>query len=181
MKRKRDAAVPSDPERRPSPTQSTTQTAAVVPESAFPVEVEPAAKFISTANVDPQPPAAPASISAPTSTPTPIPASTVARQYPQTPLERFGSEGIILRNKLEAYAKTVVWAMQLKPSEPLVSEGMLHYLVTTVPRTIEEFRRAPGMQRLMKACETVKMDVWRTFEKWTGNDRPGPSAGSRPG
>ncbi|KAI0438262.1 hypothetical protein F4803DRAFT_104459 [Xylaria telfairii] len=183
LKRKRDIAVPSDPKRRPSPPRSTTQTAASVLESVSPVKAEPAAELMPTTHVNPKPLAVPASVSAPTSTSTPtltpISASTVPRQYPQTPLERFGLEGIILRNKLEAYAKTVVWAMQLKPSEPLVSEGMIHYLVTTVPQTIEEFRRAPGMQRLMKACETVKMDIWRTFAKWTRNDRPGPSAGSR--
>ncbi|KAI1751848.1 hypothetical protein F4782DRAFT_170100 [Xylaria castorea] len=182
LKRKRDIAVPPDPERRPNPLQSATQTAASIPEPMYPVKAEPAVELMSTNDVEAKPPALAVSILAqtlPTLPLVPIPTSTVVRHHLQTPRGRSGLEKTILRNKLEAYVKSVVWAMQLKPNEPLVSEGMLHYLITTVPRTIEEFRCAPGMPRLMKACETVKMDVWRTFEKWTRDDRPGPSAGSR--
>ena len=85
----------------------------------------------------------------------------------QTPLENMSRERMLLRKKLEAYVKSVIWAMHPKPSSPLVSGDTLQYLVTTMPQTIEEFRSVPGMQRLTKVCEVMKMDIWRTFEKWT--------------
>ncbi|KAI1740336.1 hypothetical protein F4680DRAFT_116358 [Xylaria scruposa] len=152
LKRKRHVAVPSAPERQLNLPQSTTQVAVSLPELVPPIKLEPATVLASTYS--------------------PIPASTVGREHLQTPPGRSGWEKTILRNKLEAYVKTVIWTMQPKPSDPLISEDMLHYLVNAVPRTLEEFRRAPGMQRLMKACESVKMDIWRTFEKWTRDDRP---------
>ncbi|GAP88782.1 putative 3 -5 exonuclease helicase [Rosellinia necatrix] len=107
----------------------------------------------------------------PKTTPTPVLPTTTApstsRSHPQTPSETPALEQTILRKKLEAYIKSVVWAMHLEPTERLVSEDTLRHLVTTIPRTMEEFRRIPGIQRLTRACEAVKMDVWRTFEKWT--------------
>ncbi|TRX88756.1 hypothetical protein FHL15_010326 [Xylaria flabelliformis] len=141
LKRKRDVAVPSDLERQLNLPQDATRIAASLP----------------------------ASISVSTYPPVPIPASTVGRQHLQTPPRRFGLAES-LRNKLEAYINGVVWAMQLKPSDPLISEDMLHYSVNAVPQTIEEFRRA---QRLMKTCETVRMDIRRTIEKRTQDDRSG--------
>ncbi|KAI0548415.1 hypothetical protein F4679DRAFT_551070 [Xylaria curta] len=136
LKRKRDVTIPSTPESQPNPPQNATQTAASLPEPLSPI--------------------VPASTSAST---LPIPASTVGRQHLETP-PVLGLEKTILRNKLEAYVKTVIWTMQLKPSEPLISEDMLYYLVNAVPRTLEEFSRVPGIQRLMKACESVKMDIF---------------------
>ncbi|KAI1827128.1 hypothetical protein F4861DRAFT_433278 [Xylaria intraflava] len=76
-------------------------------------------------------------------------------------------ERMILRKKIEAYIKSVIWAMQPKPTGPLASEDTLLYLVNTLPRTKEEFRRGPGVKRLIEACEAVNMDVWGVFEKWT--------------
>ncbi|KAI0452503.1 hypothetical protein F5B21DRAFT_526778 [Xylaria acuta] len=108
LKRKRDVAVPSDTGRQSSPPQSGTQAAAPILEPVSPVKVEPAVELMSATNVDAKPPSVPAFTSAPTSTLAPIPASTAARQHLQTPLGRFGWERTTLRNKLEAYIKSVV-------------------------------------------------------------------------
>ncbi|KAJ8113648.1 hypothetical protein ONZ43_g5109 [Nemania bipapillata] len=93
--------------------------------------------------------------------------------------ESLSRERTLLKRKLEAYIRSVERALRPAPPTPtetLASEGMLHYLITTVPRTMEEFRRAPGMPRLLKACEAARMDVWRAFEKWTQNPRGGAGA-----
>ncbi|KAI0434959.1 hypothetical protein F5Y09DRAFT_294317 [Xylaria sp. FL1042] len=121
-------------------------------------------------------PVAPAPILIPTSTPTL--AGIASNPHVQEQSERLGLERIVLRNKMEAYVKTVVWAMQPKPTEPLLSENTLHYLINTLPQTIEEFHRVPGIQRLTKACEAVKMNIWRTFEKWIRSPGLDSSAGS---
>ncbi|KAI1430839.1 hypothetical protein GGR50DRAFT_700894 [Xylaria sp. CBS 124048] len=102
---------------------------------------------------------------APISTP-PLPSSGAVAP-PQTTAKTPGWERVILRKKLDAYVKRVIWAMNPKPTEPLASENAFSYLVTTLPRTKDEFRRVPGMQRLVQVCEVVNMDVWRAFESWT--------------
>ncbi|KAI1358728.1 hypothetical protein F5Y08DRAFT_350472 [Xylaria arbuscula] len=92
--------------------------------------------------------------------------------------ENLSRDQMFLRKKLEAYVKSVMWAMHSKPTEPLISQDTLRYLTTTLPQTVEEFRAVPGIQRLTKACAMVKMDIWRTFEKWTRGTALAPPGAS---
>ncbi|KAI1202749.1 hypothetical protein F5X97DRAFT_285565 [Nemania serpens] len=169
LKRKRDIVAPADFTSQRDRSAGTAAMPILITEPWSPVKLEPATELIPATEPRPHQPATPASISVTTPALPPSSASTVPRPHAQAALDNTGWEKVILRNKLEAYVKSVVWAMHPKPIEPLVSEATLQYLITTVPRTIDEFRRAPGIQRLVKACEVVKMDVWRTFEKWTRN------------
>ncbi|KAI0873822.1 hypothetical protein GGS24DRAFT_374417 [Hypoxylon argillaceum] len=124
----------------------------------------------------------PAPRPAPPSTPMRTRSSTAARlPHPHLSPESLARERALLRRKLEAYIKSVVRALRTPPTEALASESMLQYLVTTVPRTVEEFRRAPGVWRLLRACEMVRMDVWRAFQKWTRTPRvlPGGAGAER--
>ncbi|KAI1115718.1 hypothetical protein F5Y14DRAFT_449829 [Nemania sp. NC0429] len=169
LKRKRDIVAPTDHIYQRDRSAGFARMPIPIPRALTPVKLEPPREVIIIADSEPQQPA----LSAPTSVPAlPFPsclASTASRAYTQAPPENTGLEKVILRNKLEAYVKSVVWAMHPKPIEPLVSEATLQYLITAIPRTVDEFRRAPDIQRLVEACEIVKMDVWRTFEKWTRN------------
>ncbi|KAJ8129832.1 hypothetical protein O1611_g3799 [Lasiodiplodia mahajangana] len=174
LKRKRDAVAPSGPQVQQNRSQPVIQAPVLIPDSPPPVKAEPVREPPSITNSEPKPPRTPTSRPVPMSTLTRSRALTASRLRPQLPPERLALERALLKRKLEAYIKSVVRALRPSPTEPLASESMLQYLVTTVPRTIEEFRRAPGMQRLMQACETVKMDVWRAFEKWTQNPRAAP-------
>ncbi|KAI1167026.1 hypothetical protein F5B18DRAFT_518707 [Nemania serpens] len=193
LKRKRDIVAPADPKPQRDRSAGTAQMPILIPEPQPPVKLELATALIPATEPRLQEPAIPASISVPKLSPLSRPVSTAlrpklsplsrsvstaSRPHAQAPLENPGWGKVILRNKLEAYVKSVAWAMYPKPIEPLVSEATIQHLITTVPRTMDEFRRAPGIQRLVKACEVVKMDVWRTFEKWTRNQGVVPSVGS---
>ncbi|KAI1187642.1 hypothetical protein F5B17DRAFT_398704 [Nemania serpens] len=123
-------------------------------------------------------PGAPALISTPTRPPTSNLKPTASRSGASALLGNLSREKVILHNKLRAYVNGVVYEMHPKPIEPLVSEATLQYLITTVPRTIDEFRSTPGIQALVNACEVFNMDIWRTFEKWTRNPDVVPGAGS---
>ncbi|KAI0810375.1 hypothetical protein GGR55DRAFT_136656 [Xylaria sp. FL0064] len=126
-----------------------------------------------------RPSVAPAPILVQSSRATPTPVATASSLDLQAPSERLSSQArIILRNKMEAYVKTVVWAMQPRPTEPLLSENTLQHLIITLPQTIEDFHRVPGIQQLTKACEAVNMNIWRTFEKWVRSPGLDPNAGS---
>ncbi|KAI1132784.1 hypothetical protein F5Y10DRAFT_230768 [Nemania abortiva] len=166
------------PRRKPRQRRPPTvvQVSKSVPKPPFPVKVEPAPELPPIRNPGLRLPRRPTSKPASISTLTRSRALTASRLQPQMPPRRLTSERALLKRKLEAYIKSVVHALRPAPTEPLASESMLQYLVTTVPRTIEEFRRVPGMQRLMKACGFAKMDVWREFEKWTRNLRANPQA-----
>ncbi|KAI3338184.1 hypothetical protein F4824DRAFT_87533 [Ustulina deusta] len=172
LKRKRDLTVQSNHgSQQQSPCQNAMQAPMYTTKSQSPMNVAPATEPMPTTTVALKPAVIPTS-------PRPPPVSTASKPHLQTPSEHLGWERIILRNRLEAYVKSVVWAMHPKPSEPLVSEDTLQYLITTLPQTSEEFRRVPGIQRLTKACEAAKMDIWRTFEKWTRSLGLVPRVGS---
>ncbi|KAI3319312.1 hypothetical protein HD806DRAFT_509634 [Xylariaceae sp. AK1471] len=179
LKRKRDIALQSGPDGQQTPPQSVTQTPALISVPISTVKIEPTTEPVFIPSSDPKPLAEPVPV--PASTPTiltPTPPSTATQPLSKVPLDRLDFERSILRKKLEAYGKSVVWAMHPKPSEPLLSEASIQCLIATLPRTIEEFRRVPGIQRLIQACETVNKDVWQTFEKWTQGSGPVSSAGS---
>ncbi|KAI1309871.1 hypothetical protein F5Y03DRAFT_392753 [Xylaria venustula] len=164
LKRKQQLTAMFDHENQQQNPSQNAKDITRLPSPVIEVELETETK--GAARVDPTPPviSAPVQLSIPTSMP--APASTASEPHLQRAPEHLGRERILLRNKMEAYAKAVVWAMNPKPAEPLLSEDTLRYLITTLPRTAEEFRRVPGIQQLTRACETVKMDIWRTFEKW---------------
>ncbi|KAI0109181.1 hypothetical protein GGR51DRAFT_108713 [Nemania sp. FL0031] len=172
LKRRRDVIASYSPQVQRNPDQAAVQAPVFIPKPPPPNKVEPVSEPPPMINPDPNPPRTPTPRRLPISTLTRSRALTASRLRPQLSPERLASERALLKRKLEAYIKSVVRALRPSPTEPLASESMLQYLVTTVPRTIEEFRRAPGMQQLMQACGSVKMDVWRAFEKWTQNPRP---------
>ncbi|KAI1425104.1 hypothetical protein F5Y12DRAFT_392454 [Xylaria sp. FL1777] len=163
LKRKRDFTVQSH---HGAQQQSPSQRAIQTPTALSRVNVESATGLVSITHVDLKPRVVPAPVLIPTSITTPVPAVTNSKLHLLKQPEHFNREKTVLHNKMQAYVKSVVWAMHPKPTEPLVSEDTLHHLITTLPQTVEEFRRVPGIQRLMKACEIVKMDIWQTFEKW---------------
>ncbi|KAI1484215.1 HRDC-domain-containing protein [Daldinia eschscholtzii] len=80
--------------------------------------------------------------------------------------EPLSREQKLLRKKLDAYVKSVVWAMDPKPNHPIVSEDTLRCLVTTLPQTLDELRQIPDIEGFLKACEMAKKDLWRTFSTW---------------
>ncbi|KAI1808450.1 HRDC-domain-containing protein [Daldinia bambusicola] len=80
--------------------------------------------------------------------------------------EPLSQEQKILRKKLDAYVKSVVWAMDPKPVDPIVSEDTLQCLVTTLPQTLDELHRIPDIEGFLRACEMAKKDLWRTFSTW---------------
>ncbi|KAI0887123.1 uncharacterized protein GGS22DRAFT_156218 [Annulohypoxylon maeteangense] len=82
-------------------------------------------------------------------------------------IESLGPQHRILRNKLDAYVKSVVWLMNPKPAQPIVSEHTLQCLVTTLPRTLDELHQVPGIESFFQACQGVKKDLWLTFSTWT--------------
>ncbi|KAI8966814.1 HRDC-domain-containing protein [Daldinia sp. FL1419] len=75
-------------------------------------------------------------------------------------------EQVLLRKKLDAYAKSVIWAMDPKPTQPIVSEDTLQYLVTMLPQTIDELHQIPNIQGFIEACEGAGKDLWRTYSTW---------------
>ncbi|KAI1267740.1 hypothetical protein F5Y18DRAFT_309549 [Xylariaceae sp. FL1019] len=97
-------------------------------------------------------------------TPASTPVQNLIRQSPSQPSD---FDRAMLRKKLEAYIKGVASAMHTKPTSPLASEHTLQCLVSTIPRTPDEFRRVPGIGMLLRACQTANKDIWRTFEMWT--------------
>ncbi|KAI1212347.1 uncharacterized protein F4807DRAFT_367636 [Annulohypoxylon truncatum] len=82
----------------------------------------------------------------------------------------------LLRRKLDAYVKSVVCSMSPKPTQPIVSEATLHCLVTTLPRTLDEFHEVPGIEGFFQACQGVKKDLWLTFSTWTRTSGLVPSS-----
>ncbi|KAI1464700.1 HRDC-domain-containing protein [Daldinia caldariorum] len=80
--------------------------------------------------------------------------------------EPLSQEQKILRKKLDAYVRSVVWAMDPKPIHPIVSEDTLQCLVATLPQTQDELHQVPGIERFLRACEMAKKDLWRTFSTW---------------
>ncbi|KAJ2990906.1 hypothetical protein NUW58_g2728 [Xylaria curta] len=178
LKRKREFFEPTGPEEEQTPPPGKRRVISLEPETQTIVRMGPAVEPTPTTGFRLRQPASLESISAPTPIATPASTSTTSEAHVQMPLASLNWERTILRKKLEAYVKNVIWAMHLKPTEPLVSESTLQHLITTVPRTAEEFHRIPGIQQLAKACEAVKMDVWRAFEKWTRSPGLAPSAGS---
>ncbi|KAI0976716.1 hypothetical protein F4678DRAFT_414278 [Xylaria arbuscula] len=164
LKRKRElTTMPSYESQQRNPLQSATNQERVLYSIISP---ETAIETKSAAHIDPNPPVISAPVPLPIPTTMPVPASTASKTHLQRPPAHLSKERILLRNKMEAYVKAVVWAMDPKPTGPLLSEDTLRYLITALPRTAEEFHRVPGMQQFTKACEAVKMDIWRTFEKW---------------
>ncbi|KAI1104687.1 hypothetical protein F4804DRAFT_341681 [Jackrogersella minutella] len=81
--------------------------------------------------------------------------------------EPLSKEQQLLRRKLDACVKSVVSAMKPKPEQSIVSEDTLHCLVTTLPRTLDEFNQVPGIQMFIQSCTDVGKDLWATFSKWT--------------
>ncbi|OTB07963.1 hypothetical protein M426DRAFT_8176 [Hypoxylon sp. CI-4A] len=73
----------------------------------------------------------------------------------------------ILRKKLDAYVRSVIWAMNPKPEEPIVSASTLDCLVTTLPQSLDQLQQVAGIQCFIQACETAKKDLWKTFSTWT--------------
>ncbi|KAI2785241.1 HRDC-domain-containing protein [Daldinia loculata] len=71
-----------------------------------------------------------------------------------------------LRQKLDAYVRSLIWAMDLEPTQPIISEDTLQFLVTTVPQTLDELHKIPGIQGFLGACEEAKKDFWRTYSTW---------------
>ncbi|KAI2471503.1 hypothetical protein F4781DRAFT_387128 [Annulohypoxylon bovei var. microspora] len=82
----------------------------------------------------------------------------------------------LLRKKLDAYVKSVVWAMDPKPTQPIVSGDTLQCLVTTLPRNLDEFHKVPDIQAFIQACEGVQKDLWLTFSTWTRDSGLVPSS-----
>ncbi|GAW11287.1 hypothetical protein ANO14919_006300 [Xylariales sp. No.14919] len=164
LKPKREIIAQSNHGDEQSPSQSAMRVPVSLTKPLSTVDIAPPIGPVPASNVDSKPPAF---ILAPTPVPPFTTAATATGPQSQTPLERSDWGKTILRNKLEAYIKTVVWAMDPRPTESLVTADTLRHLVNAVPQTVEEFRRVPGIQRLTGACEAVKMDIWRTFEKWT--------------
>ncbi|KAI8629692.1 hypothetical protein F5Y19DRAFT_464395 [Xylariaceae sp. FL1651] len=182
LKQKRANTLSSTVDDQPSQSAQPTQMPASMPVPTTPaVKPEPASEPITITNFDPTPLPEPVPISAamPTaeasSPAVPLPVAAAAAQL--APPKRPDMENGILRKKLEAYIKGVVWAAHPRPTQPLVSGDTLDCLVTTLPRTIEEFSCVPGMQQLIQACKAVNKDIWRTFEMWTRSPRPAANRG----
>ncbi|KAI1393623.1 HRDC-domain-containing protein [Hypoxylon trugodes] len=82
------------------------------------------------------------------------------------PPQRLSWQQQLLRRKLDACVKSVIWATNPKHTQPIVSEDTLHCLVTTLPQTLDEFHKVPGIQYFIQACQRVNKDLWSTFSKW---------------
>lgn len=104
--------------------------------------------------------------SAPSLDPVRIP-DTLPVKVEVTQPEPLSLEQRLLRKKLDAYVKSVVFLMNPKPCQPIVSGDTLDCLVTTLPPTLDEFRQVPGIQEFFRACNGVKKDLWLTFSTWT--------------
>ncbi|CAJ2499846.1 Uu.00g026990.m01.CDS01 [Anthostomella pinea] len=113
----------------------------------------------------------------PTPAAAPVPAQLVPSPSPSKPTRAPSQvqaksrpadlERLLLRKKLEAYVKSVVFAINPKPTQPIVTEDTIQRLVTTLPRTPHELHRIPGIQGLLQACHIAQKDLWLTFSKWT--------------
>ncbi|XDG00563.1 hypothetical protein ABKA04_000178 [Annulohypoxylon sp. FPYF3050] len=90
--------------------------------------------------------------------------------------ESWSPQQKILRKKLDAYVKSVVFLMNPKPTQPIVSEDTLQYLVATLPRTLDEFHQVPGVEEFLQACQGVKKDLWLTFSTWARSSGLVPSS-----
>ncbi|KAI0115039.1 HRDC-domain-containing protein [Daldinia grandis] len=90
---------------------------------------------------------------------------------PQQAKEEVGPQPLnteqkLLRKKLDAYVKSVIWAMDPKPTQPIVSEDTLRFLVTKLPQTLDELHQIPDIQGFVEACEEANKDLWRTYSTW---------------
>ncbi|KAI1451877.1 hypothetical protein F4805DRAFT_449732 [Annulohypoxylon moriforme] len=103
----------------------------------------------------------------PTPTPGPSEAPHLAPIDEVAQPESLTPQQTILRKKLDAYVKSVVWLMKPKPAQPIVSEDTLQCLVATLPRTLDEFHHVPGIEGFLQTCQGVKKDLWLAFSTWT--------------
>ncbi|KAF2702834.1 hypothetical protein K504DRAFT_464019 [Pleomassaria siparia CBS 279.74] len=65
----------------------------------------------------------------------------------------------IFRNKLLALSKLVSRMLKPPPRAPIVSEGTLDLISSTIPRTREELGRIPGIDTFVEACQCVEKDL----------------------